>query len=368
MTIVEKRILQFNFRVVPPQFALLLGGLLGALLIAVVSLPSLFEDKEALFNQYGESLALLSANHAAEAFPSQNQVELRLILSELKKTPWVEVATIHDIENQLLAQAGKHVESNDLINFTSPIVIHDSIAGYLTITLDKSNYSNLPILQRVFVITGALLVLAVWLAIKANFIEIQRTPKQEMNHAVEAEEQDKESKDPEEEITTSPKVYAVIQIKNLSVLNQQLNHSTLAKTLNKVGKITSDVLALYSGAGCEIEGDCYTLSFGAEDDIHEALFRAVCSAHLIVELASIIHNIPLDLAGLVSANKNDLTPVNIPVAGIQLDESAAEDDLIIRRLRFMDVNEQDGQKIISGFEQPFKNLLENQRKQLAKLL
>ncbi|WNO08140.1 hypothetical protein [Teredinibacter sp. KSP-S5-2] len=360
--------MQFNFRVVPPQLSLLIGGLLGALLIAVVSLPSLFEDKEALFNQYGESLALLSANHAAEAFPSQNQVELRLILSELKKIPSVEVATIHDIENHLLAQAGKHAESDDLINFTSPIVIHDSIAGYLTVTLNKSDYGNQPVLQRVFVVIGTLLILIVWLTIKTNFIEIHRTPKPETNHISEIEEQENDSQLPEEEMTASPKVYAVIQIKNLGVLNQQLNHSTLAKTLNKVGKITSDVLALYSGAGYEIEGDCYTLSFNAEDDVHEALFRAVCSAHLIVELASIIHNIPLDLAGLVSANKNDLTPVNIPVAGIQLDESAAEDDLIIRRLRFMDVSEQDGQKIISGFEQPFKNLLENQRKQLAKLV
>ena len=363
--------MRVKFRVIPPLFTLFIGGLTGVLAISILCIPALHSEKSELLAIYGKTVATMASQQASELMPNQDRVSLRLIMSEVEQQPLVAVATVHDIENKLLAQAGKQPEGVDTKVFTSPIVIHDSIAGYLTLTLDPRLFFSAFTTSAIFVLSIVFSALAAWSLIKSNAIELDTSSSPKTTTSNETPTENNKLSNPEqieEPAQESPKVYTVIQIKNLNVLKQQLNSETLSKTLKKVSKITSDVLALYNGSRQEINNDCYTLSFNASDDTHEALFRAVCSARLIVELASIINSIPLDLAALVSTNKDDLIPANIPVAGIQLEENAANDEIIIRRLQFMDVDESNEQKIISEFEQPFQNLLENQRKQLAKLV
>lgn len=359
--------MSIEFRVIPHLFTFAMGAFAGLLAVSLLVLPGIYSDKEKMHQSLGDVIAASAADQATDAMLNQNNVRLQLILQKLEDHKRVQFATIHDVENMLIVQAGESIQNKDLTSHTSPIVLHDSIAGYVTIFLSTQNKSSRSYTLAILVTASLILSIAIWSLIQQKAINLVNVhgifAKGKEQHA----ETDGTEQTQSVEIEEPPKVYAVILIKNLNVLQQQLNAETLDKTLGRVGKITKDVLALYNGAGFEVQDNYYILSFNASDTTDEALFRAVCSAHLIQELASIVNNIPLDLAALVSANKEDLTPTKVPVAGILLEETAAEDEQILRRIQFMEVGA-DNQKIVSGFEQPFKSLLENQRKQLSNLL
>ncbi len=359
--------MSIEFRVVPHLFTFAVGALVGLIVISFMVLPGTYSNREEMHQSYGAMVSKLTADQATDAMINQNKVRLQLLLRDLQDQPLVKFSTIHDVENVLIVQSGDSIQNKKLTSHTSPIILHDSIAGYVTVFLDAQNKDTSSTTLAILITALLLTSIAIWSLIQEKAIKT-------ISHITQgipsSEKQEESTNIPCQTIKFEepPKAYAVILIKNFAVLQQQLSVETLIKTLSRVEKITKDVLALYNGAGFEIKDSYYILSFNASDTTNEALFRAVCSAHLIQELASIVNNIPLDLAALVSANQKDLTPVNVPVAGILLEETAAEDEQILRRIQFMEIGSENNQKIVSGFEQPFKSLLDNQRKQLSNLL
>jgi len=334
-------------------------------------LPRAEKLNEVHLQHYGNAMATLAANQAIDAAFNHDLVSLQVILSDVMENPRTLLATIHDVENNLLVQAGdgRSFGANP-DTFTAPIVLHDSIAGYVSVTIDAQPLLGTALGTLLFIIIGSLLLGLIWELRRSGCIELDLSPVRSTTDDSSPEcNQESSDLDQPQPIDPAqiPKVYSVIQLKNRDVLQQQLNGENFRRTLGELELVVSDVLALYNGASYELIEDRFELTFYADDATNEALFRATCSAWLIVEIGSIVNNIPLDLAALVSANHLDLIPTNLPCAGLVLEELAASDELIQRRVCFLDVGDNDGRKVVSGFEQPFQSLLEKQRHQLAEL-
>jgi len=349
------------------------GAIFGIILVAMALLPDMSKNTLKAQNNYGRTLASMTAKQAVDASFNHDLVRLQLILRDVVANPHLVQATIHDVENNLLVQAGEvRPHQKGYSAYTSSIVLHDSVAGYITITL-KSYASKSQAASTLITLSLLFFVaIIIFSCYRSDAIDWQTadkvekpkitTPPSEYNSS-EAEDGDEASMDKPH----SPSVYAVIHIKNYGVIQQQLNTETFNNTLLKLESIIADVLALYNGMEYSLQDNYYILSFNATDATNEAIFRASCSAFLIVELASIIDRVPLDLASFVSANRDELTPSKLPVAGLVLETQAAQDELIQTRLNFMEVGTEDGRMIVANFEQPYKSLLENQHKQLSTL-
>ncbi|WP_232427062.1 hypothetical protein WKI13_18150 [Teredinibacter turnerae] len=349
-----------------------LGLALGIALIAIATLPHFNRLPERYLSVYGQSLATMAAAQAIEPTFKNDLISQQAILREVMTQPKTLLATIHDVEHQLVVQAGDSRSLDSQLNeaYTAPILLHNNIAGYLSVHLAVEKTGA----ETVFVVAvlGSVLLAAfallqfqrqgrlIWPALpRARAIDLPL----DADSSPQAPEDDPEELEPSE-----PRlVYAIIHIKNLRVLQQQLNADNFRKTLLAVEHTISDVLALYGGDGFEWRHNLVELRFLANDAEDEALFRAVCSAWLIVELCSIVNTIPLDLAALVSANHQDLTPSELQISGLVLETQAANDELISRRLQLLELGAESGRMIVADIAQPYRTLLEKQRSQLAQL-
>ncbi len=338
-------------------------------------------------DHYGNALSSLAAQQAVDATFNHDLVRLQVILQDVVRNPNVSLAQIHDVENKLLVQAGDSLPTKEAQQvFTSAITLHHSIAGYVSVTVNEQSWSLAPAMLLVTALVGLLAALAIWSLATNKAIEwtqpVRQTKTPDKNGDTslgnetddEDENTDTENKEgfdtapikiPEPEL---PCVYAVIHIKNLNVLQQQLNGASFRDTVARLEHIMRDVMALYGGHKFELKDNYYILSFNTHDTRGEALFNASCGAYLILELAGILDKIPLDLAALVSANADDTTPEKLPFAGLILEAMAGAEELINRRVEFMELGTEDGRRVIANFKQPFDTLLENQRKQLAQIL
>ncbi len=369
-----------------PNFTVgLILGLLTGLIIAGSLLIS--SAKHALDQQhrdYGNALSAMAARQAVDATFNHDLVRLQVILQDTATNARVSLATIHDVENNLLVQAGEPQFGNPAsLTFTHPIILHDSVAGYVSITTAQNfpGFSAAINLSRAMIIVC--LLVAIWAIHQLKLITLVRLPKPDKAHQNE-EEKSQDNNDTTQPQNTQdetlglnndlsdtlantqdfPDVFSVVHIKNLDVLKQQLNGENLRATLGRLEKIIRDVMALYGGTHFQLIGNHYILTFKAYDSAGEALFRATCSAHLVLELGGIVNNIPLDLAALVSSNAGDIRPENLPISGLILEGSAGEDELINQRIEFIEVGEASQQKVVSGFHNPFQSLIDKQHKQL----
>lgn len=324
---------------------------------------------EGFIESYGRTLANMAAKHAVDATFNHDLVRLQVILQDVIANPHTRLATIHDVENNLLVQAGDSRSRDPLsATFVSHIALRDSVAGYVSVTIKTAEWSLNSAIYLLMALSTLLLSLSLWSLFHSKAIIWQVPMRQE-----EIASSEDETVEAENALSTTPQepqsdVFAIIHIKNLNVLKQQLNGQSFRDTMARLEKIISDVMALYGGHQFQLTENYYVLNFHERGNRGEAIFNASCAAYLILELSGIIDKIPLDLAALVSANKDNIVPEKLPFAGLIVEETAGAEALINRRIAFMELGTEDGRQVLSSFRQPFQNLLENQRKQLCQIL
>lgn len=364
----------FKLRFVPNLCALCFGGFIASLLVAFILIPEMQRTNQESLSHYGRALADMASKQAVDATFNHDLVRLQVILQDVISNPHAELATIHDVENNLLVQAGdSRKRITPAASFTSPIILHDSVAGYLSVTLHTELWSLGSSIYFVGALAGLFLVMGVWSLFQNGALSWAAHPKPAKAKPAENEEASSDEQPNEEEqppvVEDEPEqVYAVIHIKNLDVLRQQLNGQSYRDTIARLEKITSDVMALYGGHHFELVDNYYVVKFNERDNRGEALFNAACSAYLIMELAGIINKIPLDLAALVSGDESYIEPEKLPFAGLIVEAGAGAEELIHRRIEFMELGTEDGRQVLSGFKQPFQSLLEKQHQQLCQIL
>lgn len=379
--------MQLHVHAFPRFAAFCLGGFI-AIALATVVMGARYSTKHAQYrSDYGRALSSLAARQALDATFNHDLVKLQVILQDVASNPRVILATIHDVENNLLVQAGISNAKKTLTHtYSAPITLHDSIAGYVSITIINDATIINPATVLLTMLGALLFALALWSlyqnkAVSVRF-SIKRNSKSKEASITSAEADDFTTKTvsttnhddnnhrKKEGNTDSAEdmIYAVIHIKNYDVLQQQLSGQNFRKTISRMEKIIADVQALYGGNKFVLEDNCFILSFPASDSRSEAIFRGICSAYLVLDLTGTINNVPLDLAGLVSAKNDSSSRIQLPTSGLILTADIEDEELLQRRVQFMPLNENSDSKTVSCFEQPFQSLIEKQQKQLLQLL
>lgn len=352
-------------------------GIFVSLLTCGVYIYQTVHNRSAQYNQhYVQALSMLAASQAADSMFSSDLVGLQMLAQDVAKQPYVIRSAIFDVENNLLAQSGAPTLNPEYsFDFTSPIILENAIAGYATVITHPPYWLSTQ--QTLFFVFTMMVFggLGFWSLIGSGAIVIE--PRRSMAPPDTEQTQKDISSDDEAQIETETSiesqtpeshVYAVIHVKNLAVLQEQLSGDNYRKTLGRLERIISDVLALYSGRDFYLQDNAYILALPYHDSASEAYFRAICCAYLVLEIAGIVNKVPLDLAALVTDAEFENRHDPLPIAGLHVEAAVAEDHTVSHRLELLDINEGSTDKVVAGFAQPFKTLLENQRAQLHQIL
>lgn len=341
-------------------------------------------------DQYGNALASLAASQATEATMNHDLVSLQVTVSEIARNPDILSVTVHDVENRLLVQAGDSPNAGDYANrdhqsYTSPVTLQDSIAGYVTVTIDTQTlYEQFDDtwLMALLGLAGAILVLSI--------INQRQAPDDEIDtdgspQTVQSEQPDEPAPTPRSS-GTDQEDYVTLKFccLNWPSLKQQLSATLRQQLFDDLQGHLSGINALYSGRITLADHETLELEFHG-DEIGNTTFRAICAAQLLFTLlqngsagiqlhyaAAVYHsrkgtalNLYLDQAKTRQRLMNTLLAQTNH--GLLLDSQTCATSQLLQRLQTGE-DLVDGQWIaVEGLRPSYQGLLDKQAKQLQSL-
>ncbi len=371
-----------DYKQLPRLFCFSLGAITALLISTLV-----FELRMAtLTNQqnqnYGAALARMAAQQAVDATLNHDLVSLQVILQDVVANPGAVLATIHDVENNLLVQAGDaqavQISGIPVEAHTTPITLHDSIAGYVTVTLRSADNHRGAVLGTVAIITlllAAVAGLTLHEQRKKVFVRrVQTADDRQPDHeSIDGEDEWDEDTAGSRQLLT---IYARIRIFNRQALEQQLSAEAFEATMADLDHLVDDVLALYSGQrsvndsgdGQALMGpDEYLLQFNQTPDDAEAPFRAICCSYLLIRLAGLLRPISLTLGAEISVHPAPMTTEPRLASELAIQQVLAEQVLLQKRLKLAELPEHPEHVRLEDFQNPFAALLERQYQQLKQV-
>jgi uncharacterized membrane protein affecting hemolysin expression len=268
----------------PPLFYLAVGLLVGLLSCAAVLRTVERGQEQMLIRDYGQSLANLAANRAVDATLNHDLVSLQVILQDIVENPRTLLASIHDVENHLLVQAGSTkalTQATAARSFTAPIPLQDSIAGYVTVNIE-SQMPEIKALYMSFAAVCALLVVVALLSLLNRrgpiFTRtvVQATPDTHEPEPLESEPQ-------------APVVYTAKlrwHWQNLDTLRQQISAQRLEDLFNQVETLLVEAVKIV-GVQCQTRRNQgrqtgeYWITYTSGENPMVANYQLIVCAHLI---------------------------------------------------------------------------------------
>ena len=238
-------------------------------------------------DHYGNALASLAAKQATDATLNHDLVSLQVTVSDVAKNPHVLSTTIHDVESKLLVQAGDSPNTGDYAlrdqrSFTAPITLHDSVAGYVTVTIDNQalhQQQDDTWLLGLLGLAAALLLLSLLNARQSPSADTSATTPIEGQEAP-AVQIDETTECPAD---TSIVIALGLHCLNWDSLKQQLSGPLRQQLFDQMESHLSGINALYSGKLFCAQDDYIELHF-CGDDLGNTTFRAICAAQLLFQL------------------------------------------------------------------------------------
>ncbi|UTF61841.1 hypothetical protein [Gilvimarinus sp. DA14] len=330
-------------------------------------------------SRYGQAMAERAAAQAVEPALAQDMISLQVILQSLAAQPAVHGATVHDVENNLLVQAGGGNLATELqaAQFAAPITLDTHIAGHLTVTLALAPvhrlYANYLWIWSLVVLAciGALWLGDHYLAVyQARPPKVKKKPKPtptehddtvaEQTFAMDGSEDDalpSEFED-EDESTTHYAVQVELHFLNLPALQQQLTKQGYELRLSRFKQQLQGILALYTGHQESFDDKCLRLCATA-DTRENAIFYGICISQLAVGLSESSDSPRLKLAASISESGCEQPPALTPYQ-IWLSD-AISDSALSGYIRLSDT------QLVEEIKPPYKALLERQQTQLMAL-
>lgn len=306
----NKRVLTFS----RPLLLLCTGILLATVVSASICQYLIVESLHNRSAQYGRALADLAARQAIDATLNHDLVSLQVILSDIAENPDVANTTIHDVENNLLVQAGRQAgkarrQEVNQRKFSAPITLHNSIAGYVSVSLDLTSVTAVQ--YQVYWLFGFMAVLLIALTLCALYFGrswnvpltiprpsipiVDSPPKQE----------------PEEKMEVAaarpafPRVELIIHFHNLRELASQLDSRSFRSVSRRIEEHFKGSLALYSGQLIQLDASQARLAFANPETNPDAAFQALCSAKLLLTLNRRNTHFPLRTSALIIQRDSD---------------------------------------------------------------
>jgi uncharacterized membrane protein affecting hemolysin expression len=301
----DKRSLTFS----RPLLLLCAGILLATIASAVICQYVIVESLHNRSAQYGHALANLAARQAIDATLNHDLVSLQVILSDIVENPEVAKATIHDVENNLLVQAGSRRGAVQQQDFTAPITLHNSIAGYVTVSLDLASVASIQ--YQLFWLFGFMAVLLIALTLCALYFgRSWNVPLTLPRPTVPIFDSPPRVEASPAAITTPrafPRVELVVHLRNLRELAGLLDSKAFRQVSRRIEEQFRGILALYAGQLIQFDASTVRLAFPNPQTHPDAAFQALCSARLLLTLNQRSAHFPLQMTALIVQRGNDST-------------------------------------------------------------
>jgi len=387
--------LTLRIKKISPLVYVALGIIIGAILIASVFLPPIIQSHDKLLQNYGVTVSNIAAKQAVDAAFNHDLVRLHVILNELTSLSNIKIATIYDVDNNLMIQSGNPdttLPSGQ--TFSSPIALSQSIAGYLSVTFEQTEHNTQALAWFMALLIFALLAASGWLllhgkALVFNWqIPAKRGASKQTQTNTNLRDASNNADNKEKKLTSSVEGaaietntesdgtiaqpnehgYATITITNLGQLAKQLSPNTLRDTLEHCQSIFSDILALYGGSQIDIQKTGFVLRFDAPNgEQQEPLFRACCSAYLIIHLIKKMQRVPLELSAHIHTDNTNTFSAQTYSDNVLLHCDIYKQTQLKSRLSIISCPNTPDLLCIDSFAQPYQNLLKNQLSQLIKM-
>ncbi|HMU65917.1 MAG TPA: hypothetical protein PKE57_02150, partial [Cellvibrionaceae bacterium] len=271
-------------------FYLAIGLLIGLLSCATVLRAVERAQEQVLLADYGQSLANLAAKRAVDATLNHDLVSLQVVLQDVMDNPRTLLASIHDVENNLLVQAGSTqalTHAAALRSFSAPIPLQDSIAGFVTVNIE-SQMPEIKALYLSFAAVCSLLVIVALLSLLNRSgppFSVTHTPRE--NPAA----KDTAADEPTPGTETPPVFTAYLrwQWHNLATLRQQISAERLEQLFNRLELILVEAVKI-TGTQCQTrrkqgrQNGEYWLTYSSGESILVAYYQLMVCAHLIHHL------------------------------------------------------------------------------------
>lgn len=300
----DKRSLTFS----RPLLLLCAGILLATIASAVICQYLIVESLHNRSAQYGQALANLAARQAIDATLNHDLVSLQVILSDIVENPDVAKATIHDVENNLLVQAGSSRRSDiQRQDFTAPITLHNSIAGYVTVSLDLTSVAGIQ--HQLFWLFGFMAVLLIALTLCALYFgRSWNVPVTAPRRAIPIVDSPPSVEPAPANIPRAfPRVELLVHFRNLRELAGQLDSKAFRQVSRRIEEQFRGILALYAGQLIQLDASTARLAFPDPQTHPDAAFQAICSARLLLTLNQHSQYFPLQMTALIIQRDSDST-------------------------------------------------------------
>lgn len=376
--------------ILKPLLTGILFGLLSTVALQNWHFTRILDQQEQI---YGETLAVLAARQAVDATVNQDLVSLQVILRDITANPRVANATIHDVENRLLVQAGSTPNlhrAEGAHNFSAPITFHDSVAGYVTLALKEQSY---PVANN---LTLALIVLLLGTLAIAFFKQQAQPVGSDTDAPVAGDDADADSararipianlKPMADDLPANKHtVELALHIDNLHTLRRQLTGPLLKQLLEILERQIKGVCALYKGQLQENTGATPSrlTIFFRHSSQSSACFNALCTAYLLQRLTTTANNgIVLRLTAVITPKQEKMSLTEQMMVdnqqqstGEQMAKRSARQIVLSSELAELDDMAQridctaveDEWHEMTGLQEPYSELLEKQLLQLKEL-
>jgi uncharacterized membrane protein affecting hemolysin expression len=239
-------------------------------------------------SHYGNIIATQLAQNARDAVIQQDKISLQAMLSELAEQAPMQQATIYDLHNQAIAQAG---ETGPGFDYSASITFQDSIAGYAVITISSASMAGpgtlaWQLLMLSMILTG--FVYASALPLAKYTTKSTRQPDADTTFAeIPADNEIAHSRAAlstqvvEDQLAMTDRALLHITITNpLDSTAMGQRHEQAAQWLKTQ---LVDICRLYEGQLSSPGANCFVATFYNTDEDNYP-FRALCGASLTMQL------------------------------------------------------------------------------------
>lgn len=373
-----------------PLFLIASTALIVLLLISAVTSSQQQKLLDIRTAHYGNALAEQAANQAANATINDDRVSLQITLKEIVANPDIFSATIHDVENKLLVQAGNSpstggYDSSNSANFTAPITLHDSIAGFLTVTVDtQSIYKQQDTVWILGLAVVCLALIGLSLMSAPTSVKMKLKNKPASPPTIDEDLSPITPKNTSTASTDLVEATLMLRACNIDMLRKQINSSLKTKLYDELAHKLDGINMLYSGKVESASDDWITIKYSGSDSC-DASFRAICGTLLLFSLLQDSTNslqLEFSAAVFISDNKPQLSKllasskliqscqqqlIQRPQSSLLLHNDSCVNDALQQRIR-AGKNEKSAWLDVEGLQSAYESLLTKQSNHLQRIL
>lgn len=258
----------------------------------VIVLTSYQGNKQLLLDNtshYGNIISTQLAENAREPLIQSDKISLQAMLSELTEHPQIHHATIYNLQNQPIAEAG---EPGPGFDYSASITFQDSIAGYAVISIDHSMLAGnttlaWQLLMLSMILTGLVYASALLAGRQTTKPAIQASKVTEIENHDDKSIEDLPSIAPyehpvEDQIAISDRAFLHIVATNIPSSQAAIDQQQ-QQAIQWLEQQLMDICQLYDGQVTPLRANSFTVTFyNTDDDSYP--FRTLCCACLARQL------------------------------------------------------------------------------------